>query len=162
MGDEIDNAQRQKKRYKWILSNEFEGAAEKDSSDDDEPPSVEIQLKIEQEKLRERLEREKLLKESNYNEIGTFEIKTEPKPIIKSSTKIMTKSKLLKTSKSKRKDRLALAIADLKPTTVSKSMAFTSDSSRRKRNSDGFLNSASKKQKVPLLDKKKSLFLEID
>lgn len=162
VGDEIDNAQRQKKRYKWILSNEFEGAAEKDSSDDDEPPSVEIQLKIEQEKLRERLEREKLLKESNYNEIGTFEIKTEPKPIIKPSTNIMTKSKLLKTSKSKRKDRLALAIADLKPTTVSKSMAFTSDSSRRKRNSDGFLNSASKKQKVPLLDKKKSLFLEID
>ena len=70
---------------------------------------------------------------------------------------------LLKSNKSKRKDRLAMAISDLKPSAVSKSMAFTSnDSNRRKRNSDGFQNSASKKQKVPLLDQKKSLFLEID
>ena len=70
---------------------------------------------------------------------------------------------LLKSNKSKRKDRLALAISDLKPSSVSKSMAFTSnDANRRKRNSDGFQNSASKKQKVPLLDQKKSLFLEID
>ena len=93
VGDEIDNAQRNKKRYRWILSNEFEGAAEKDSSDEDEPPSVEIQLKIEQEKLREKLEREKMLKESNFNEIGNFEFKTEPKPVIKSSSNIMSKSK---------------------------------------------------------------------
>ena len=114
------------------MSNEFEGAAEKDSSDEDEPPSgrfsnwcfevslwladisraaiwladtvtllasiwkrfsVEIQLKIEQEKLREKLEREKMLKESNFNEIGNFEFKTEPKPVIKSSSNIMSKSK---------------------------------------------------------------------
>lgn len=93
VGDEIDNAQRNKKRYRWILSNEFEGAAEKDSSDEDEPPSVEIQLKIEQEKLREKLEREKMLKESNFNEIGSFEFKTEPKPVMKSSSNIMSKSK---------------------------------------------------------------------
>merc|ERR1719394_1383451 len=109
VGDEIDNAQRNKKRYRWILSNEFEGAAEKDSSDEDEPPSVEIQLKIEQEKLREKLEREKMLKESNFNEIGSFEFKTEPKPVMKSSSNIMSKTKLLlKSNKSKRKDRLDL------------------------------------------------------
>merc|ERR1719394_2407629 len=109
VGDEIDNAQRNKKRYRWILSNEFEGAAEKDSSDEDEPPSVEIQLKIEQEKLREKLEREKMLKESNFHEIGSFEFKTEPKPVMKSSSNIMSKTKLLlKSNKSKRKDRLDL------------------------------------------------------
>ena len=80
------------------MSNEFEGAAEKDSSDEDEPPSVEIQLKIEQEKLREKLEREKMLKESNFNEIGSFEFKTEPKPIIKTTSNIMSKSELLRHS----------------------------------------------------------------
>merc|ERR1712168_903346 len=114
---------------------------------------------------REKLEREKMLKESNYNEIGSFEFKKESKPVVnKSSSVIMSKTKLLlKSNKLKRKDRLAMAISDLKPSAVSKSMAFKSnDTTRRKRNSDGFQNSASKKQKVPLLDKKKSLFLEID
>lgn len=50
-------------------------------------------MKIEQEKLREKLEREKMLKESNFNEIGSFEFKTEPKPVMKSSSNIMSKSK---------------------------------------------------------------------
>ena len=52
---EFDRAEAKKRKYRWNIPRNagFEGADEIDSSDDDEPkPTIEFELKREQERLR--------------------------------------------------------------------------------------------------------------
>ena len=93
MGDEISQAKAKKRKYKWVLSNEFEGEEKGSSSEEDDAvdyDKAEAAQSAENERLKQKLARELMAEQEAEEQEQLF---TQKSKLLATTTALKIKSK---------------------------------------------------------------------